>query len=189
MILKELSERIYADNLEKGYDTQSKALSRLLIMSEVSEAIEAIRKGYISCAMDYRRHKHNYGDDCGFIYDKMIHHSLIDELADIVIRTLDYISRFNLDTEIINLEFTDVCNAVIRGSEKFVSMKDISFELLCNYILRCMEGARDDVNWCVDIMCITPVLAKYYNIPFRDLEYIISEKMAYNKQKPKTKTF
>lgn len=189
MTLKELSERIYADNLEKGYDTQSKALSRLLIMSEVSEALEAIRKDYISYAMDYRRHKHNYGDDCGFIYDKMIHHSLIDELADIVIRTLDYISRFNLDTGCMNKSFTDVCNDVIQGTQEVISIKDISFEVLCDYILRCMVDGGDDVYWCINIMCIPPVLAKYHNIPFRDLEYIISEKMAYNKQKPKTKTF
>ena len=188
MILKELSERIYADNLEKGYDTQSKALSRLLIMSEISEAIEAIRKDYISYLMDYKMCR-SWGVDLVIAYDKYIHHSLIDELADIVIRTLDYISRFNLDTGCLNQSFTDVCNDVIQGTQEVISIKDISFEVLCDYILRCMADVRDDIDWCVHIMCIPPVLAKYHNIPFRDLEYIISEKMAYNKQKPKTKTF
>lgn len=174
MTLQELSQQIYADNLTKGYDTQSKALSRLLILSEISEALEAIRKDEISYVIDYKRCSQKP-------YDKIILHTLIDELADIVIRTLDYVSRFNVRTEALNQDFRDVCNDVIRGTEEVISIESISFDLLCDYILRCIADVRDDADWCVNIMCIPPILAKYYKIPIRDLEYIIFEKIEYNK--------
>lgn len=174
MTLQELSKQIYADNLAKGYGTQSKALSRLLILSEVSEALEAIRKDEISYVTDYKRCSHKP-------YDKVIHHTLIDELADLMIRTLDYVSRFNVETEVVSQEFKDVCNDVIQGTEEVISINNISFDILCDYVLRCIADVRDDADWCVNVMCIPPVLAKYYKIPIRDLEYIIFEKIEYNK--------
>lgn len=175
MTLQELSQQIYADNLAKGYDSQSKALSRLLILSEVSEALEAIRKDEISYVIDYKRCSHKP-------YDKIIRNTLIDELADIVIRALDYVSRFNVKIADMNQELTDLFSDVIKGAEESIPVKSVSFDFLCNYILRCVGDVnRDDADWIVNIMCIPPILAQYHSISTRDLEYIISEKIEYNR--------
>lgn len=180
MTLQELSQQIYADNLTKGYDTQSKALSRLLILSEVSEALEAIRDNKISYVKDYRIAIHEH--KIGVYYDRCISDSLIDELADIVIRALDYVSRFNVKIADMNLELTDVFSYVIKGAEESIPVKSVPFDLLCNYILGCVGDVnRDDAYWIVNIMCIPPILAQYHSISIRDLEYIISEKMKYNR--------
>lgn len=185
MTLIELSKQIYADNVAKGYDGQDKYLSRLMILTEISEAVNAIRKDNISSLLDYKMCK--YDDvDLVIAYDKLIHHSLIDELADIMIRSLDYMERFSVDLDIIKLDMTikgayDRCIDVYKNHD--VPIEDISIEELSIRILECIsEPAASDDNWFTSSMlAVSIIIAVRYDISPDDLEYVIHEKIEYNK--------
>lgn len=189
MTVKELAKKIYADNVAKGYDGHDKYLSRLMIITEICEAVEAIRKDYISYLMDYKRCKHNDGDDCGFLYDKIIHHSLIDELADIMIRSLDYMERFAVDIngEAVTGNLSHLFQTSISATSEILNIEELNLEETAEIITCCIGDVFGDDDGCFlsGVMPLAPILAAKYKLSIADLEYVINEKIEYNKSSKK----
>ena len=89
--LNELSKTIHEDNCKKGfYDTEVTISQQIvLIHSELSEAIEADRKG------GYAPKELIASGD----FEKLIKNTFEDEIADSIIRLLDLCGHRNIDIE------------------------------------------------------------------------------------------
>lgn len=93
--LNELAKRIHQDNVERGFYDEKRELGTLLmlIVSEVSEALEADRKG---------RHVNiheiaEYANPNKF--KEYIKDTFEDEIADTFIRLFDLVGYLNIDIE------------------------------------------------------------------------------------------
>ena len=184
MTVKELAKKIYADNVAKGYDGHDKYLSRLMIITEISEAVEAIRKDIISYLMDYKKCRY-WGVDLVIAYDKYIHHTLIDELSDIMIRSLDYMERFavDLDGEAVTGNLSQLFQVSISATSEIFNIEELNLENLAEIITSCIGDVfeDDDEHFLSGVMPLAPILAAKYKISKSDLEYVIFEKIEYNK--------
>lgn len=188
MTVKELAKKIYADNVAKGYNGHDKYLSRLMILTEICEAVEAIRKDNISYLMDYKSCRH-WGVDLVIAYDKYIHHTLIDELADIMIRSLDYMERFAvyLDGEAVTGNLSQLSQVSISAISEIYNIEELNLEDLAEIITSCIGDVfeDDDIHFLSGIIPLAPILAEKYKISKSDLEYVILEKIEYNKSSKK----
>lgn len=188
MTLIELSKQIYADNVAKGYDTKCNALSRLLILSEVTEAIEALRKNKISEVEEYRRLKNEEFDR--LLFEMYIKGTLVEELADIVIRCLDFTERFKVDIDgpASTVTLLDSFNIIIKKTTEFLPMLKSSEDEIMILINECISGINNDnADFVAGFLCISPIIAYCYDISPADLEYVICEKIEYNKLSLKKK--
>jgi len=120
--LNELRDKIHKNAVEKGfYDGETLTMGCLvemnreqrqslkhvffaqkiaLIHSEVSEALEADRKGKYADRKTFENFlKSNKGNGFQTIFDARIKNTVEDEFADIIIRTLDLCGRMNIDID------------------------------------------------------------------------------------------
>lgn len=90
--LTELCNRAYKTACDKGFHDEQKpdAVYKMLIITEIAEAVQADRKGLRADKdkFDYAVDRGAY--DCEIAYEMYIKESLESELADIIIRMLDY---------------------------------------------------------------------------------------------------
>lgn len=182
MTIKELAKTIYADNVAKGYDGHDKYLSRLMILTEISEAIEAIRKDKVAYLDIYKRAKRATKVS---YYEKYIHHTMIDELADIMIRSLDYMERFavDLDGEAVTGNLSHLFQVSISETSEIWNIEELTLEETAEIIACCIGDVfgDDDVCFLSGVMPLAPILAAKYKLSIADLEYVINEKIEYNK--------
>lgn len=99
--LNELAHAIYRLNIDKGYYDSEKNIGEMLclIHSEVSEAMEADRKGrYADCNMDV---VNGWVSDEDFVkdYKKKVKGTADEEMADVFIRNMDFCGFKNIDVE------------------------------------------------------------------------------------------
>jgi NTP pyrophosphatase (non-canonical NTP hydrolase) len=93
--LLSLAPHIYQTNIDKGFWEQGEGRSKgemiALVNSELYESLEAHRKGRITCADDQIINLDNYeGDPWIACFKNHIKDTIQDEIADAVIRLLDY---------------------------------------------------------------------------------------------------
>lgn len=101
-MINELSKEIHSRNIEKGFYEKEKNTGEMLclIHSEVSEALEADRKGCyanVPCFeafSDFDRPKSD-----AFSFESTIKNTFEDELADIMIRVMDLAAFKGIDLE------------------------------------------------------------------------------------------
>ena len=90
--LTELRDRAYRAACDKGFHDEQKpdAVYKMLIITEIAEAVQADRKGLYADKdkFDYAVDRGAY--DCEEAYEMYIKGSVEEELADIIIRMLDY---------------------------------------------------------------------------------------------------
>lgn len=115
MDIKKLSEEIHANALKKGFwdgeDGQSIPVKLALIHSEVSEALEADRKGNYG-ALDYFKArietvlnsmpKHSQEDrenEYAALYVRLVKDTFGAEMAGTIIRCLDLCKKLNINIE------------------------------------------------------------------------------------------
>lgn len=109
MKLNELCKEIYNENLEKGFDVAKDNIGQvlMLIVSEVSEALEADRKSHKALSFEelYRYYelykKDGGGEEWSFktAFEDCIKNSFEDEIADAIIRLFDLCGALNIDIE------------------------------------------------------------------------------------------
>ena len=181
-INNDLRDRAYQCACEHGFhETEySDAHWMMLIITEISEAVDADRKGrhansdyfksLLECSVSYN------GDDekernyiFKVLFEREIKDTVEDELSDIVIRCLDYagLKKINVEGRII-LSYTVTKNKSFIEN-MYAIVKDIvnykySQEELINYAFR--QVLR---------------VAEFYNI---DLLWHIEQKMKYNELRP-----
>lgn len=170
-----LRDRVYKCACEHGFhDTElSNEHLLMLVITELSEAVEADRKGKVAQRRMFEMNCDTPQEDpihhWMFCFDRLIKDSVPDELADAVIRLLDLAGlrkidmndRFNIAYVVsYNKSFIENCYAIIKDIVNY----RYSFEECLNYALRQIFE-----------------LAKYYDI---DLLWHIEQKMRYNELRP-----
>ena len=170
-INNELRDRAYQCAKAHGFHDKehSDAHWMMLIVTEISEAVNADRKGQHALVEEFNRTLKV--TDFGFknTFERCIKGSVEEELADIVIRCLDYagLKKINVEGRII-LSYT-VTKKKSFIENMYAIVKDIvnykySQEELINYAFR--QVLR---------------VAEFYNI---DLLWHIEQKMKYNELRP-----
>ena len=172
-INNELRDRAYQCACEHGFHNKeySDEYWLMLIITEISEAVDADRKGKHANKEYIEEELTNLESKGYFIrgFDYLIKGSVEEELSDIVIRCLDYagLNKISIDDRII-LSYT-VTKKKSFIENMYAIVKDIvnykySKEELINYAFR--QVLR---------------VAEFHNI---DLLYHIEQKMKYNELRP-----
>ena len=177
-INNELRDRAYRIACAHGFhDTEhSDEHFLMLIISEMAETIQADRKGKHADKVRFKRElKTNeflVEEDIRFkcCFEKFIKESVEDELADVVIRCLDFAGFRNIDIDFSTLPvFTD----------KSLSLIDNLFAIsIIIYGAKATVTLHHKIN---RIIVSTLCLAKQLNI---DLCWHIEQKMKYNELRP-----
>lgn len=176
--LNELAHKIHESNKLRGFDVAQDNIgqSLLLIVGEISEAMDAHQCGRFANQRTVNYLSEATGCvDFTIFFDEDIKNTFEDELADIVMRTLDFCAAFGVDIEhaykrtcIGNydnigemfLYCTDAITTYKKSSAIYGTMQ-------CVYIARPIK--------------IVEKIAKNHSI---DLEKHISLKMRYNETRP-----
>jgi NTP pyrophosphatase (non-canonical NTP hydrolase) len=166
--MQELAKEIWEVNESKGFhnpEIYDREMAELLILSEAFEMLEAHREGHYAKVDAYKLALSeglqiaNKQD----LFTTFIKNSVEDELADVVIRTLDYIVENNEELGVTIIYPVDKCNYVNHNIKELL---DQLIEEYHNY------GDYDSIK----DLCFT--YAKQNNI---DLDWFIREKLEYNK--------
>jgi len=94
--INQLAAEISAANIEKGFQTPSLGTCLMLIVTELSEAIEAHRKNKHADLPGLLEYESAIGFSPG-LFESKAKDSFEDEIADAYIRVLDTFGRFKMD--------------------------------------------------------------------------------------------
>ena len=171
----ELRDRAYKCACEHGFHDKeySDAHFMMLIITEISEAVNADRKGkhankeYIEEELTNLESKGYFVQ--GFYY--LIKDTVEDELADIVIRCLDFAGNMNIDIDCCSLFSSCYVNSYLSFIENIFAISTIIYEQKLN-----IQGVslHDKIN---RVIASTFCLAEMLDV---DLLWQIEQKMKYN---------
>ena len=180
MNLNALKDKAYKLACERGF--HDKELSNdhclMLVITELSEAIEADRKGKYITSEDVKIYlslqKERF---CADVYDNCIKGSVDEELSDACIRLLDLAGLRNIDLGDGDEGWNDIVSLIRPDVKNAYSFPELMFAL-CE-----ITNSYDDID---DIICSMLVLIRVicyaYNI---DIEWHIEQKMRYNSLREK----
>lgn len=98
-----LANEIHQNNKEKGFWDEKREIGTLLmlVVSELSEALEADRKNKHSdlYAFDYREQDRECTEDVQYDFQELIKDTFEDEIADVFIRMFDLVGHLEIDIE------------------------------------------------------------------------------------------
>ena len=101
--LNEISKQVYEANKLKGFDVKKENIGQTLclIHSEISEALEAIRKDKKASLMafDYREEDRETDLDFQADFTSLIKDTFEDEIADTFIRLMDLVGALEIDID------------------------------------------------------------------------------------------
>lgn len=180
--LNELRDKAYKCACEHGFHDceYSSKHYLMLVITELSEAVEADRKSLRAdkMAMEYRMSDDTtFDDDFDFktSFEELIKDTVEDELADTVIRLLDFAALFNIEVTISDKN--------IRVRENLFMRKDfarIIFDITAILIIY-TDRCSPEKAICDTIAALFG-FAKCLHI---DLIWHIQQKMKYNELRPK----
>ena len=168
--LTELCNRAYRAACDKGFHDEQKpdAVYKMLIITEIAEAVQADRMGQHADKdkFDYAVDRGAY--DCEEAYEMLIKGGAEEELADIIIRMLDYCGLRKIEFREDNDGFPFDRLAVFRTFPE--AMYD-----LCGMIV------REDLFMEVPLRCVI-----YYCESLGiDILWFVEMKMQYNETRPR----
>ena len=168
--LNELAKEIHAGNVARGfYEVQPTLKTQLmLVITELSEAVEADRKGKYANVDKYNEIGVNF--NTSFIEN--IKDTFEDEIADAFIRLMDIAGNRGVD-----LSNFALIKRSIHDVADFTQIKcDIIFDMVygVSFITNSYYGIHEMIK-CIDMAC------KVWNI---DLEFHVTEKLKYNATRP-----
>ena len=179
MDLNELIDRAYKTACEHGFHEEelSNRHFLMLVITELSEAVEADRKGNYGDAEKYIKAMNAYnGVDKPICFErhfnKYIKDSVADELADAAIRLLDLAGLRNVEVQRI-----ETMEAAYVSLFKSMPFTECIYDIVMN-ITKCERTIRPCVNLSLAIIF---ALAESRGI---DLLWHINEKMKYNELRP-----
>lgn len=100
--LNEFAQQIHADNVARGFWETKRQIPELLmlVVSELSEALEADRKNHFATDEDLSEAVNADTDDAEhFVFVTKIKNTFQDEIADAIIRLLDLSAGMGIDIE------------------------------------------------------------------------------------------
>lgn len=180
--LNHLRDRAYKTACEHGFHDEelSKEHFLMLVITELSEAVEADRKGRLGrkCSsrfeLEYNRYpalvEENKRFKCAF--EKHVKDTVPDELADATIRLLDLSGVRNISVESYPIEL--IPNAALTEH--------------CFYLCKVLSdgGRHSNIDWLKGIVdCVVSYLIELAWSMDIDLLWHIEQKMRYNELRPK----
>ena len=175
--LNELAHKIHESNKLSGFDVAQDNIgqSLMLIVGEISEAMDAHQCGRFTKVEDLEYCRDAVGDALEYYFEKLIKNTFDDELADIVMRTLDFCASFGVDID--EAYYKSVATVPINVGE--VLLKATSC-VTCQYGKIMNYNTKDYRMLCI-VLHIVETLAIRHDI---NLEKHIALKMRYNETRP-----
>ena len=180
--LNTLKDRAYKTVVEHGFheDVKPDAFYLGLVMSEAGEAINADRKGLHADAKGFEEDEAN-GLQFAENFKKHVKDSVEDEIADIVIRLLDFagLKGYELSTD----EYLD--SFILSALEELKTSGLPGLLLIFIYALS-YNSRFHDLEKCVcrTIRIISGCFDKMTGGSDKDLWWFVEKKMRFNKQRP-----
>lgn len=170
--LNRLRDEAYATACNKGFHDgkHSDEHYLMLVITEIAEAVQADRKG-----LRADRERYDYAVDRGMCsdmeecFERYIKNSIEDELADIVIRLLDFCGMKGIAFNSRNDDF-----GFTRLTYKSKPFTDVMFDL-------CSMITGYDPNLEIIVRCVI----YYCNVHGIDILWHIEQKMEYNRTRPR----
>lgn len=161
--LTELRDRAYRAACDKGFHDEQKpdAVYKMLIITEIAEAVQADRKRRRvtrKVREDYEQFMQAYNDISITMYESAISGTLEDELADVIIRMLDYCGMKKIEFREDNDGFPfdrltafrtfpeamyDLCGMITR--------EDLLMEVSLRCVIYYCESLGIDILWFVEM--------------------------------------
>lgn len=160
--LTELRDRAYRAACDKGFHDEQKpdAVYKMLIITEIAEAVQADRKGLHAYKDKFLASLKPDDDNEMFsmLYEQYIKNSVEDELADIIIRMLDYCGmrkiKFRKDNDGFPFDrltafrtfpeaMYDLCGMITR--------EDLFMEVSLRCVIYYCESLGIDILWLVEM--------------------------------------
>lgn len=182
MNLNDLAKKAFENAKAKGFHDEKHTDGHwlMLVMCELAEAVEADRCGKRADRKEFERLAGTCEDVVWpHLFEMYIKDSVEDELADAVIRLLDYIGMkgFEIPDDYVTKEnLTRTLDSTFR-TEEWANLQTFAervFISCCNNLLRMGDDYPDSVVYSVFAM------AELYEI---DLIWFIEQKMKYNERR------
>lgn len=180
--LNALKERAYKMAVEHGFheDVKPDAFYLGLVMSEAGEVINADRKGLHADARGFEEDQAN-GLPFAENFKKHVKDSVEDEIADIVIRLLDFagLKGYELSISPCRLQI----NFVFLQELKKCGLSGVLFQLM--WTLSDAFGQNRTGPYINYLICIFSDNFETTTGSDRDLWWFVEKKMQFNEQRPK----
>lgn len=180
--LNALKEQAHKTAVEHGFyeDVKSDAFYLGLVMSEAGEAVNADRKGLHADAKGFEEDEAN-GLPFAESFKKNVKDSVEDEIADIVIRLLDFAGLKEYELS-ISPRCVQIDSVFLRGLKKR-GLSGVLFQLM--WALSDAFG-QDRTAPCINgLFCIFSDNFETTTGSDKDLWWFVERKMKYNEQRPK----
>lgn len=178
--LNALKEQAYKTAVEHGFHEDVKPVVFYfgLVMSEAGEAINADRKGLHADAKGFEEDEAN-GLPFAENFKRHIKDSVEDEIADIVIRLLDYAGFRRCELRLI------AASRIEMGS--FVKGEYLAADLFCLMGFLCDMPHSVDFELCLSLLIsiFSECFGMFTGCDDKDLWWFVERKMKYNEQRPK----
>lgn len=181
MELNCLRDEVYQNAIKHGWHDFNRPDEHWLMMviTEISEAVNADRKNIHADRNAFERncawwHLERHTEKGTELFERYIKDTVEDELADIVIRLLDFsgLRVFDLNLNISNID----TNTGLRDKFRIISFTEFCFTL-------CEEITHSPNRY----ECVKKTLTKifqYAKVKDIDLSWFVGQKMIYNRSRP-----
>lgn len=179
--LNALKEQAYKTAVEHGFHEDVKPVTFYfgLVMSEAGEAINADRKGLHADAKAFEEDEAN-GLPFAENFKKNVKDSVEDEIADIVIRLLDFAGLKGYELSFIS--YYQQNNHVFLRELKECGLSGVLFQLMGS-----LSDALDENCTGLGIIALLSVFSDCFGMftgSDKDLWWFVEKKMRFNKQRP-----
>ena len=160
--LTELRNRAYRAACDKGFHDEQKpdAVYKMLIITEIAEAVQADRKGLYADKdkFDYAVDRGAY--DCEEAYEMYIKGSVEEELADIIIRMLDYCGLKQINMQPLESKLTkeklpvgmqNFCDDMFYFCVLIIDWPDKYMPNTIAFLINYCESFDIDILWFVEM--------------------------------------
>lgn len=171
-----LEKEIHKNAVEKGFWKEKPSIEQMLmlVITELSEAVEAHREGRQADTESYIKAKAKDPNNTSLHFQQFIKDSVADELADAYIRLLDLKAGFNIPT----IEPTEDGEQKLYDELKSLNFSEQIFSVVQSIAFAHISTYSNAIAITLSQIKIIAEINKIW------LQYHITEKMNYNESRP-----